>query len=221
MSLAIVIPTKNEYERLKLLFPQLQQIIPEADVFIINTPTPNDETKQLAEFFKAKYVENSAGFGTCLALGLLLSKGYDYVITMDADHDPVSARLMYTTLLNMPKTYNLAIGIEQSKRIQRDVVNFLLNEMLGITQRNPTCGLRCYRGLSLQYIIPDKPDEWFFIQIQLLYNTIKYGEKMKKGESIEQVPFPPAHHTGITENNRFYKLFFTSLLKLWFTEVIL
>lgn len=221
MSLAIVIPTKNESERLKGLFSELQKILPEADVCIVNTPTPNDETKQIAEFFKAKYVKNPSGFGKCLSQGLLLCQGYDYVITMDADHDPNSAKLMYDTLQKMPQSYDLAIGIEQSSRIQRDVVNALMSEMLGITQKNPTCGLRCYRGSILKEIVPHNPDEWFFIQIELLYNIIKYGKKQNKGENITQVPFPPAHHTGITENTKFYRLFFTSLLKLWLRGFIL
>jgi glycosyltransferase involved in cell wall biosynthesis len=221
MSLAIVIPTKNESERLKTLFPELYNVIPQVDVVIVNTPVPNDTTKQVAELYNAKYIENPSGFGKCLSQGLLLCQDHDYVITMDADHDPNSAKLMYNTLQKMPETYDLAIGIEQSSRIQRDVVNALMSEMLGITQKNPTCGLRCYRGLTIPHIVPQNPDEWFFIQIQLLHNIIKHGKKMGKKENIVEVPFPPAHHTGITENTKFYRLFFTSLLKLWFKEAIL
>ena len=212
MSLAIVIPTRNESERLKTKLPEVKQVFPSADILIVNTPVEDDTTKDIASLYDVKYVESKDRFGKSLAYGLYLCRDYDFVISMDADHDPKSAELMYKAL-SSNKQFDLAIGIEDSKRIQRDVVNVMMRVLLGLKLKNPTCGLRCYRGSIIRHIIPREPDEWFFIQIQLLYNTIKLGKKAGKGTNYIQVPFPAAEHTGVTENFNSYKRFFTSLLK--------
>jgi cellulose synthase/poly-beta-1,6-N-acetylglucosamine synthase-like glycosyltransferase len=212
MSLAIVIPTRNESERLKTKLPEIRSVFPDAHILIVNTPVEYDKTKKIVELNDDIYVESKHRFGKSLTYGLYLCRDYDFVISMDADHDPKSAELMYKAL-SSNKQFDLAIGIEDSKRIQRDVVNVMMRILLGLKLENPTCGLRCYRGSIIRHIIPREPDEWFFIQIQLLYNTIKLGKKAGKGTNYIQVPFPAAEHTGVTENFNSYKRFFTSLLK--------
>lgn len=218
MSLAIVIPTRNEFERLLTKIPDIKEVFPEAEILIVNTPVENDKTKELTEFQHIKYVESKERFGKCLVYGLYLCKGFDFVITMDADHDPNSAKLMYDAIKDSPK-YDLAIGVEDSKRIQRDVVNVFLGLLADVDQKNPTCGLRCYRGSVIPYIIPEKPDDWFFIQIQLLYYTLKFGRMSNRHKNVVEVSFPAAEHTGITENAEFYKKFVISFLKFFFENI--
>ena len=212
MSLAIVLPTRNESERLKTKLHEIKQVFPNANILIVNTPMENDLTKEIVDFNGANYVESKERFGKSLVYGLSLSKGYDYIITMDADHDPKSAKLMYDSLYASPE-HDLAIGIEDSTRIQRNVVNIMMKILLGISLKNPTCGLRCYRGSIIPFILPTEPDEWFFIQIQLVYLVLKVGRVTDKPNNVLQVPFPAAEHTGVTENYNAYKRFFTSLLK--------
>jgi hypothetical protein len=212
MSLAIVIPTRNESERLKTKLPEIQKVFPDAKILIVNTPVENDTTRQVVESFGVNYVESKERFGKSLIYGLHLCRLFDYIISMDADHDPFSANLMYQALKQNPKK-DLAIGIEDSTRIQRNVVNGMMKVLLGINLKNPTCGLRCYRGSIIPHITPTEPDEWFFIQIQLVYFTIEFGKKTGVIDNIIQVPFPASEHTGVTENFNSYKRFFTGLIK--------
>ena len=214
MSLAFVIPTRNEVDRLSLLLPQIREKYPDSKIFIVDTPTlktPFPDTSVVAYKYGAEIIGFPAGFGVCLALGLKWAAPQsDYIITMDADHDLESAGLMYNALLKSPES-DLAIGIENSDRIQRKAMNVLLKSMLGINLKNPTCGLRCYRSSMMESIV-DKPDEWFFIQIQLIYNALDRGFK------IIEVPFPYKEHGKATENFKSYRRFITSLVKFYFRK---
>lgn len=211
MSLAFVIPTRNEVERLSNLLPQIKEKYPLAKIFVIDTPTqktPLSKTLEVTNKYGAECMGFPFGFGICLALGLKwASPQVDYIITMDADHDLTSAGLMYDALKNSPD-YDLAIGIEDSDRVQRKAMNVLLKNMLGITLKNPTCGLRCYRSIMMESIV-DRPDEWFFIQIQLIHNAIKTGYK------IIEIPFPYKEHGKATENFKSYSRFLFSLIKTY------
>lgn len=214
MSLAFVIPTRNEVDRLSVLLPQIREKYPDSKIFVVDTPTkktPFSVTSEVAYKYGAEIIGFPSGFGVCLALGLKwASPKSDYIITMDADHDLVSASLMYDALIKSPE-YDLAIGIESSDRIQRKAMNILLKNMLGINLKNPTCGLRCYRSSMMESIV-DKPDEWFFIQIQLIYNALERGFK------VVEVPFPYAPHGKATENFKSYRRFFISLLKFYWKQ---
>jgi glycosyltransferase involved in cell wall biosynthesis len=215
LSLSFVIPTRNEVERLSILLPQICEKYPESKIYIIDTPTletPLSVTKALVERYGAEIIELQAGFGSCLVLGLKHAKTHsDYIITMDADHDINSAGLMYETLTITGD--DLAIGIEDSKRLPRMAMNVFLKNLLGIYQKNPTCGLRCYRSELINKILPKQPDEWFFIQIELLYNAIQSGAK------VIEVPFPYKAHGKATENFNSYKRFFVGLLKLYLKTI--
>jgi glycosyltransferase involved in cell wall biosynthesis len=211
VSLAFVIPTRNEVDRLKVLIPQIRDRYPDSKIFIVDTPTlktPLYDTLEVASKYGAEVIGFPAGFGVCLALGLKwASPRSDYIITMDADHDLASASLMYNAVRDSPE-HDLAIGIENSDRIQRKAMNVLLKHMLGITLKNPTCGLRCYRSSIVESIV-DKPDEWFFIQIQLIFNALE------RGVNVVEVPFPYKDHGKATENFKSYRRFFVSLFKFY------
>ena len=215
MSLAFVIPTRNEVDRLSLLLPQIREKYPKSKIFIVDTPTkktPLSKTLAVANSYGVEVIGFPAGFGLCLAIGLKwASPRSDYIITMDADHDLASASSMYEALLDSPES-DLAIGIEDSDRIQRKVMNILLKSMLGINLKNPTCGLRCYRSSMVESIV-DKPDEWFFVQIQLIHNALD------RGFNVVEVPFPYKEHGRATENFKSYRRFFVSLLKFYWKQI--
>lgn len=93
MKIACAIPVYNEEDNLIELFPKLKALIRSDDVIIIDDGS-EDGSSGIAHRYGFKTVRNpkNLGKGMCLRIGFswALKKGYDAVITMDADcqHDP-------------------------------------------------------------------------------------------------------------------------------------
>lgn len=90
MKLCILIPAYNESKRLKYLFPELRKF--NLDIVVVDDGS-QDQTSRLAEEAGAMVLrhDRNSGKGQALRTGFnfILEKGYDAVITMDADlqHD--------------------------------------------------------------------------------------------------------------------------------------
>ena len=92
--LTIIIPALNEQENLRLLLPQIQDVLHDlairSEVIVVDGGS-HDETQQVASAAGARVVEQSErGYGGALIAGFAAAKA-PYVATMDADlsHPPV------------------------------------------------------------------------------------------------------------------------------------
>jgi len=108
--------TYNEKENIELLISSIFKNSPEVSILIIDDNSPDktsEKIKQLQKSYKAIYLitrERKLGLDTAHkeAYNFAKKKGYDYLITMDADlsHDPVEIK---NFILNLEK-YPFVIG---------------------------------------------------------------------------------------------------------------
>ena len=96
MELSVVIPCYEEAENLKILLPKISEalaaITHSAEILVIDTQTPHDDTPQIcAQFSSVKYIPRRGGdtYGDAVRTGIAASSG-KYVVFMDADnsHNP-------------------------------------------------------------------------------------------------------------------------------------
>ena len=93
MSILVIIPAYNEAANLPHVLPQIQQVIPEADILVVDDHS-QDATSQVARQLGALVVRlpNNLGYGGAVQTGFRYGAemGYDYAVMMDADgqHDP-------------------------------------------------------------------------------------------------------------------------------------
>src|SRR5260370_23429277 len=94
----IVIPTYNERENVSALIAQLLQVVPEADVIIVDDNSPDRTANQVQQMFGANSRVSvftrtaSRSFGASLLGGyrIAVERGYPRMVQLDADfsHDP-------------------------------------------------------------------------------------------------------------------------------------
>ena len=95
MSILVIIPAHNEAENLPHVLPNLQKVIPEADILVIDDHS-QDDTAGVARKLGALVVRlpNNLGYGGAVQTGFRYGADarYDFAVMMDADgqHDPES-----------------------------------------------------------------------------------------------------------------------------------
>ena len=93
MSILIIIPAHNEEENLPLVIPRLKEVIPEADILVVDDHS-KDDTARVARSLGARVVRlpNNLGYGGAVQTGFRYGaeQGYAFAVMMDADgqHDP-------------------------------------------------------------------------------------------------------------------------------------
>ncbi|HEY80578.1 MAG TPA: glycosyltransferase family 2 protein [Anaerolineae bacterium] len=96
MSILIIIPAHNEADNLPHILPRLKEVIPEADVLVVDDHS-GDATALVARQLGAQVVRlpNNLGYGGAVQTGFRFGaeQGYDFAVMMDADgqHDPAFA----------------------------------------------------------------------------------------------------------------------------------
>ena len=103
MELSVVIPCYEEAENLKNLLPNISEILSSittsAEILIVDTSTPHDDTPQIcAQFSSVKYVPRRGGdnYGDAVRTGIYEASGR-YILFMDADcsHKPKYIQDLY------------------------------------------------------------------------------------------------------------------------------
>ena len=117
MRYIVLLPTYNERENVQNIIPEIFDVLPEADIMVIDDNSP-DGTGDIVDEMIARYPQLSIlkrpgkqGLGVAYnhAISEVLKHGdYDYVFTMDADgsHDP----LYLATMLEALAEYDLVVG---------------------------------------------------------------------------------------------------------------
>ena len=112
----VTLCTYNERDNIARLVPQIRQVLPEADVLVIDDNSP-DGTGRVADELAAAdgrirvlHRPGKAGLGAAMLAGFrhAISHGYDFVLNMDADfsHDPRHLR----ALVECMQRADVAIG---------------------------------------------------------------------------------------------------------------
>lgn len=164
MNLSVVLLAKNESENLRILIPEVQDIISKMGLvyeIIIVGANETDGTCDVCKEFNCEFIlQSKPGFGIALREGLHASRG-ERILTLDADlqHDPSNIPNILSTeadlVIGSRWVGRKEIHIPIHRRILSLGVNVLFSGFLGISVRDTSSNFRLYsrnaiRGISIE-----------------------------------------------------------------------
>jgi dolichol-phosphate mannosyltransferase len=185
--------TYNERANLAPLVREIHQVVPTADVLIIDDHSP-DGTGELADKLAQRdpriqvlHRPGKLGLGTALQAGVkhALQQGYDLFVTMDADfsHPP---RYLPALLAGMQR-HEVMIGSRYiagggtlrwswTRRLLSSGINALVRLLLRLPAHDTSGGYRCYRLSKLKHIHLDGLlSHGYSFQQEMLYHCRHVG----------------------------------------------
>lgn len=202
-NLLVVLPTYNEYENLKLMVQQVLSCNRGHDfnvsMVVVDDNSP-DGTGNLADELAKEYGnlfvvhrEGKLGLGTAYVCGFKfgIEKGYDYIMTMDADfsHDPKYipdiVRKMQDNDFVIGSRY-VSGGGTVNWSLKRKVIsrgaNTYARVFLGLGINDCTSGFRCYKRELLSKIdLSQVYSSGYSFLVEMLYRCKRAGATI--GES--------------------------------------
>jgi glycosyltransferase involved in cell wall biosynthesis len=163
-TLSIVLPAKNEEESLKTLVPQIKQIVPDAEILVINDGSTDDTAKVSIDAGTKVFTHPySQGNGAAIKTGARNASG-EIIIFMDADgqHNPEDIPLL---LDKLNEGYDMVVGARsvgtqasQFRRFANSFYNRLASLMTGHKIEDLTCGFRAVKAAKFRkfiYLMPN------------------------------------------------------------------
>jgi len=151
MSLSVVIPAKNEAVSLSLLLPALVEMLPEAQIIVVDDGS-TDETAKLCQTHKVERIGHpySMGNGAAIKSGVRVAVG-DTLVLMDADgqHRPQDIPLLRAKL---HEGFDMVVGARSGRSqagVWRGMANRFYNRLsswvVGHRIEDLTSGFRMVR----------------------------------------------------------------------------
>lgn len=195
----VIIPTYNEIENIAAIIEAVMELPHPFDVLVVDDGSPDgtagvvkDKMREHPE--RVHLIERSGkqGLGTAYIAGFkwAISKGYEYVIEMDADfsHNPADLMRLYDA--TAVKGADVAVGSRYSNGV--NVVNWPMGRVLmsyyaskyvrlvtGMPVHDTTAGFVCYRTRVLEAMDLDKIKfKGYAFQIEMKFTAYKYGFKV-------------------------------------------
>ena len=199
----VIIPTYNEKENIVQIIKTVMEQPKDFHLLIIDDNSPDgtaDLVKAVQNTFntsaetKLHMIQRAGklGLGTAYIEGFrfALTKGYDYILEMDADfsHDPRDLQRLYFACSE--GGFDLSVGSRYSSGV--NVVNWPMRRVLlsffasryvrivtGIPLHDTTAGFVCYKKRVLEKIPLDKVKfVGYAFQIEMKFLAWKYGFKI-------------------------------------------
>jgi dolichol-phosphate mannosyltransferase len=188
---AVVIPTYNERDNIRLITARVRSAVPAADLLIVDDNSP-DGTGEIADELAAadKHIHvlhrrSKAGLGAAYVAGFeaALARGYDTIVEMDADgsHQPEELPKLLAALASADivlgsrwipggKTLNWP----KSREFLSRAGNAYARMMLGTPLRDITGGYRAYRASALWKIgLENVESVGYCFQIDLVRRAVQ------------------------------------------------
>jgi dolichol-phosphate mannosyltransferase len=222
----VVVPTYNERENVVALVPQLLQVVPDADVVLVDDNSPDGTAAFAEESFGGEprfSIVSRTGprsFGRSLLDGyrVALERGYARLVQMDADfsHDPK----MVPALIDAGRGIDVVIGSRYCPggRVvnwpwRRQLVSRFANEYVsaitGLTIRDSTSGFKCYARRALQFLLEvGITSEGYAFQVETVFRA------QREGLRIVEIPITFTDRRA-GQSKMSGKVIFESALKPW------
>lgn len=193
----VIIPTYNESENIKKLIPEiLKRTNGDIDILIVDDNSPDGTSDVIRELQKTNQNiflmtrPGKAGLGTAYVEGFkfALSKGYEYILQMDADfsHEPKEIK----NFLKKVQDCDLVIGSRYIDGVR--VLNWPLSRLFlsvfanlytkyvtGMPIKDATGGFKCFRRKVLEAIDLDKiKSNGYAFQIEMNFKAYRKGFKI-------------------------------------------
>jgi dolichol-phosphate mannosyltransferase len=168
----VALATYNERDTLPSLVTRIHTVVPTADILVVDDNSP-DGTGQWCIANQVvdgqfHYVHRPAKLGlgsaAATAFGWGIERGYEWIVTMDADgsHDPLALRDLFAVLDQHP-TVDVVIGSRYvaggkvegwplHRRCSSRMVNGLARYWLGLNPRDCSGAFRLYRTSMLKKV---------------------------------------------------------------------
>jgi dolichol-phosphate mannosyltransferase len=194
MQTAIIIPVINEEDNLKKLIPTLHGLMPHTYILIVDDNS-QDGTGAFLQTYKKKYGnrihhilrKQNHGYGRSVSDGLQLcaQRGYDKVVTMDADfsHDPNTVPKLFEKL----ERYDIVIGSRyinggaiqhwsMHRRMLSRFANWYVRTILNIPIYDYTSGFVAYNMRAIQMLSKHASvAEGYSFLVETKYNLAQLG----------------------------------------------
>ncbi len=200
MRTLVVLPTYNEILNVESMLRALRQIVPSADVLVVDDASP-DGTAGKAQQLSAELGQieilrraNKSGLGGAYRAGFTwgLERGYERFVEIDCDfsHDPKAL----PSLLEAANNYEVVIGsryVKGGSIPKWSLLRLMLSRggnqyaslMLGLGVADSTAGYRVYSRSALEKIdFQSVTADGYGFQIEMTYRA-RHG-----GASIVEVP---------------------------------
>lgn len=197
---SIIIPAKNEAENLKSLLPKLIEVMPNAEIIVVNDGS-SDDTASICKLHNVHVITHpySMGNGASIKSGARAAAG-EILVFMDGDgqHDPNDiARL----LEKIDGGYEMVVGARNVdthasliRRIGNSFYNKLASIMTGSKILDLTSGFRATRARHFRkflYLLPNG----------FSYPTTSTMAFFRSGLPVAYVPIKAAKRTGKSKIN--------------------
>lgn len=220
----ITLATYNERDNLEALIEEIHQVLPTADVLVIDDASP-DGTGELADQLAAQdprvHVIHRAGklglgTATLAAMRYAMGQDYEYMINMDADfsHHPRYLPELVAGMSNQDlmigSRYVPGGGCEnwplQRLLISRSV-NLLVRFLMGIPARDCSGAFRCYRVSMLRQVDWDRViSRGYSFQQEVLYRCFMTGCRIGEIPIIFENRRAGVTKVNLTEMTRSFSL---------------
>jgi len=161
--------TYNEQKNLEDLIPEIRQLVPEADVLVIDDNSPDGTGKYVDELSRTDsrihvlHRPGKLGLGTATVAGFRygIEQGYDFLVNLDADwsHPP----RFIPTMLQHAAGADVVIGSRYvpggsvtnwslKRRLMSRGLNFYARTVLGLTTHDNSGSFRCYQVKTLRKV---------------------------------------------------------------------
>ena len=197
----VIIPTYNEKENIELIINAVFDQQKDFDILVVDDNSPDGTASIVKSLMKKNpnrlFIEERTGkngLGTAYIHGFkwALSKGYEYIIEMDADfsHNPKDLERLYDACAK--NGADVSVGSRYSKGV--NVVNWSMKRVLlsyfaskyvrfitGIPVHDTTAGFVCYKKNVLETIQLDKIKfVGYAFQIEMKFKTWKHQFKIQE-----------------------------------------
>ena len=191
--LLITLCTYNERENLADLIAEIHQVMPDADLLVIDDNSP-DGTGRLADELAATnsrlrvlHREGKLGLGTATLAGFrdAIEHAYEFVLNMDADFShhprylPALAQAMNAADVAIGSRYVLGGGVRgwgALRHFMSGGINWYARLMLGLKTRDNSGAFRCYRVEKLREVPLDRVRaRGYAFQEEILYRLKHVG----------------------------------------------
>ena len=202
--LLVTIATYNEIENLPALVGEILQHVPKCNVLVIDDHSPDGTGKWCDGHAAAEsrlsclHREGKLGLGTALIAGMrcAIQRGYQYVLSMDADFSHPPARIPHLLAGMEPpggepvdvmigSRYIAGGGVEGwplSRHLMSRAVNLYARCLLTLRPKDCSGGFRCYRVSKLAELDFDSFRSYgYAFEEEILWRLKKLGARF--GES--------------------------------------
>ncbi|MDI6737759.1 MAG: polyprenol monophosphomannose synthase [Nanoarchaeota archaeon] len=201
---AVILPTYNERENIESLIKDIFDVSSKnglhISIIVVDDNSPDGTGDLVSKLAQKKHKnklyliarERKLGLGTAHIAGFkfALDKGYDYIITMDADfsHSPK----YLPEMINKMGSCDICIGsryvygggtknCSYGRKILSKGAKYLIHKMTGLKARDCTNAFRCYKQVVLKKIeINNIHSNGYSFLIEMLFLCQSQGFKIRE-----------------------------------------